>query len=40
MSADPAEQRIREPEKENVELKHANEILQEAFGFFAQRRMK
>lgn len=40
MSADPAEQRIRELEKENAELKHANEILQEALGFFAQRRKK
>ena len=37
---DPAEQRIRELEKENAELKHANEILQEALGFFAQRRKK
>lgn len=40
MSADPAEQRIRELEKENAELKHTNEILQEALGFFAQRRKK
>lgn len=40
MSADPVEQRIRELEKENTELKHANEILQEALGFFAQRRKK
>lgn len=40
MSADPAEQRIRELEKENAELKHANEILQEALVFFAQRRKK
>ena len=40
MSADPAEQRIRELEKENAELKHANEILQETLGFFAQRRKK
>ncbi len=40
MSADPIEQRIRELEKENAELKHANEILQEALVFFAQRRKK
>lgn len=40
MSADPVEQRIRELEKENAELKHTNEILQEALGFFAQRRKK
>jgi hypothetical protein len=40
ISADPTEQRIRELEKENAELKHANEILQEALGFFAQRRKK
>lgn len=40
MSADPAEQRIRELEKENAELKHANEILQETLGFFTQRRKK
>lgn len=35
-----AEQRIRELEKENAELKRANEILQEALGFFAVRRKK
>lgn len=40
LPVDPAEQRIRELEKENAELKHANEILQEALGFFAQRRKK
>ena len=40
MSADPIGQKIRELEKENAELKHANEILQEALGFFAQRRKK
>jgi transposase-like protein len=40
MSADPTEQRIRELEKENAELKYANEILQEALGFFTQRRKK
>lgn len=40
MSAKPSEQRILELEKENAELKHANEILQEALGFFAQRRKK
>ena len=35
-----AEQRIRELEKENAELKRANEILQEILGFFAVRRKK
>lgn len=40
MSSNPTEQRILELEKENAELKHANEILQEALGFFAQRRKK
>lgn len=40
MAADSKEQRILELEKENTELKHANEILQEALGFFAQRRKK
>ena len=34
MSADFVEQRIRELEKENAELKQGNEILQEALGFF------
>ena len=40
MSADANEQRILELEKENAELKHANEILQEALGFFAVCRKK
>ncbi len=40
MAADPVEQRIRELEKENAELRHSNEILQEALGFFAQRRKR
>lgn len=40
MATDPVEQRIRELEKENAELRHSNEILQEALGFFAQRRKK
>ena len=35
-----AEQRIRELEKEITELRRANEILQEALGFFAVRRKK
>lgn len=34
------EQRIRELEKENAELKRSNDILQEALGFFATRRKK
>lgn len=33
ISADPAEQRIRELEKKNAELKHANKILQKALVF-------
>ena len=40
MSADPKEQRIYELEKENRELQRANEILQEALGFFAKNRRK
>ena len=40
MSSDAKEQRILELEKENTELKHSNEILQEALGFFAVRRKK
>lgn len=40
MSADPQEQRILELEKENMELRRANEILQEALGFFAANRKK
>lgn len=37
---DIKEQRIRDLEKENNELKRSNEILQEALGFFAARRKK
>ena len=37
---DPKEQRIQELEKENRELQRANEILQEALGFFAKNRKK
>ncbi len=37
---DPQEQRIAEMEKEIRELKRANEILQEALGFFATNRKK
>lgn len=40
ISADEKEQRILELEKENRELKHSNEILQEALGFFAVSRKK
>ena len=40
ISADNKDQRILELEKENAELKHSNEILQEALGFFAVRRKK
>ena len=40
MSANSSEQRILELEKENAELKHANEILQEALGFLARSRKK
>ena len=39
-SADEKEQRIYELERENRELKQANEILQEALGFFAANRKK
>ena len=39
-SNDPKEQRIYELEKENRELQRANEILQEAVGFFAKNRRK
>lgn len=35
-----AEKRIRELEKENAELKTANEILKDALGFFAKDRKK
>lgn len=37
---DPQEQKILEMEKEIRELKRANEILQEALGFFAANRKK
>ena len=37
---DEKEQRIRQLEKENAELQRANEILQEALGFFAKNRKK
>ena len=40
VSADAKEQRIYELEKENRELQRANEILQEALGFFAKNRRK
>jgi transposase len=40
ISSDVKEQRITDLEKENAELKRANEILQEALGFFAVRRKK
>lgn len=40
MPCSEKDQRILELEKENSELKHANEILQEALGFFAVRRKK
>ena len=39
-SSDPKEQRIYELEKENRELQRANEILQEALGFFAKNRKR
>ena len=40
LSADPKEQRIHELEKENAELRRANNILQEALVFFAKSRKK
>ena len=40
MPTDPNEQRILELERENMELRRANEILQEALGFFANNRKK
>ena len=40
MSADPKEQEIYELRKEIAELRRANEILQEALGFFAKNRKK
>lgn len=39
-SGDEKEQRIRQLERENAELQRANEILQEALGFFAKSRKK
>ena len=39
-SSDEKDRRIRELEKENAELSRANEILQEALGFFAKNRKK
>ena len=38
--ADPKEQELYELRKENAELRRANEILQEALGFFAKSRKK
>lgn len=35
-----AQKRIRELEKENAELKQANEILKDALGFFAKDRKR
>ena len=42
MSTDPESQaaRIRELERENAELRSANEILKDALGFFAKDRKK
>ena len=40
VSADPKEQEIYELRKENAELRRANDILQEALGFFAKNRKK
>ena len=40
MSAGPKEQELYELRKENAELRRANEILQEALGFFAKNRKK
>lgn len=40
MPTDPNEQRILELERENMELRRANEILQDALGFFAKNRKK
>lgn len=36
----PEAKRIRELEKENLELRQANEILKDALGFFAKDRKK
>lgn len=38
--ADPKEHEFYELRKENAELRRANEILQEALGFFAKSRKK
>lgn len=40
MSADSKEQRLLELEKENAELRHSNEILQETLSFFPVSRKK
>ena len=40
VSADPKEQELYELRKEVAELRRANEILQEALGFFAKTRKK
>ena len=40
MSGDEKDQRVRELEKQNAELQRANDILQEALGFFAKNRKK
>ncbi len=40
LSCDKAAQRIRELEKENSQLRQANEILKDALGFFAKDRNK
>ena len=39
-TGDEKDQRIRQLERENAELQRANEILQEALGFFAKNRKK
>lgn len=39
-SSTDAQARIRQLEKENMELKQANEILKDALGFFAKDRKK
>ena len=39
-TGDEKDRRIRELERENAELARANEILQEALGFFAKNRKK
>ena len=40
MSDDEANKRIIELEKENAELRKANDILKDALGFFAKDRKK